>query len=361
LNEQKSHIPPIRNLIFVNTLIGGIVGAAVGSLDIFLPWLIGGLVAGALYGWICELVFGKLIELKILYARRMLIMVLSEVLLILFVLIPLYRAFLITHPMRSPVLATPSDFGQIYESITLTASNGVQLAGWYIPSRNRAAIIALHGANGNRAQTLRHAAVLAQHGYGVLMFDLRAHGESGGGYFPAADDSADVMAAVSFLQARPEVDSQKIGGIGLSLGAMVIIQGAARTQAIRALISDGDDASTVDDYIPLPPQYQMLGIILPHLWMTQWFIELYSGAPSRTMKELVLEIAPRPILFISTGQEDEQYFNRRFFEQAGPTAQLWELPDTGHVAGITTHPEEYSRRMLEFFDAHLLGAAGRTP
>jgi len=43
--------------------------------------------------------------------------------------------------------------------------------------------------------------------------------------------------------------------------------------------------------------------------------------------------------------------NRRLVQRAGPAAQLWELPDTGHVGGICAHPEGYKQRMIVFFDA----------
>jgi fermentation-respiration switch protein FrsA (DUF1100 family) len=325
-----------------------------GRVGNFLLWLIGGLLVGALIGWGSEIVFDKLFKSPKLYLRRMLIMVLSEVLLILYIFLPLYRAYQITHPARYPVMIKPSDLEASCEAITIPTTDGVHLAGWYIPSRNGAAIIAIHGSNGNRTHMLHHAEILAQHGYGVLLFDLRAHGESGGSYFPFANDSADVLAAVAYLQSRPEVDPQRIGGIGLSLGAMVIIQGAARAQAIQAVIADGADATKLDDYFPLPPQYQVMGFMIPEIWMTDRFLGLFSGVPATAMKELVPTIAPRPILFISTGQDDEQFINPRFFELGGPTAQLWELPDTGHTGGIFAHPEEYTQHMLSFFDTNLL-------
>ncbi len=57
------------------------------------------------------------------------------------------------------------------------SSDGVTLSGWYIRLQNSAAVILLHGYNANRMDTLNHAELLAHHGYGVLMYDLRGHGE----------------------------------------------------------------------------------------------------------------------------------------------------------------------------------------
>ena len=47
------------------------------------------------------------------------------------------------------------------------------------PSSNGAAVVLLHGAASTRTAVLDQAAVLAEHGYGVLLDDARGHGRSG--------------------------------------------------------------------------------------------------------------------------------------------------------------------------------------
>src|SRR5512145_1336506 len=74
----------------------------------------------------------------------------------------------------------PSDFGMRYENISLETEDGYQLAAWYVPSENRAAIVLLHGYKNTRDAVLPVAQMLAQNGYGVILIDLRGHGESDG-------------------------------------------------------------------------------------------------------------------------------------------------------------------------------------
>ena len=45
------------------------------------------------------------------------------------------------------------------------------LSGWYVPSRNGAVVILLHGYGNNRAQMWPRAEPLARAGYGVLLYD----------------------------------------------------------------------------------------------------------------------------------------------------------------------------------------------
>src|SRR5690349_12256261 len=62
--------------------------------------------------------------------------------------------------------------------VSFPARHGAVIAGWYIPSRNGAAIILCHGSDGDRGGMLAHARALAPYGYGILLFDWPGHGES---------------------------------------------------------------------------------------------------------------------------------------------------------------------------------------
>ena len=357
--EPAKQARPIHRWIAVtlNTLVGGVVGAAFGSLGNMLPWLAGGLAAGAAIGVANEMLFARVRALGRWYKLRTVILVFAEVLLVIYVLVPAYAAYHMTHPFRAPVGGSPANFGMAYEEAAIPTADGVTLRGWYVPSRNRAAIIAIHGSDGNRLQLLWHAQALAERGYDVLLFDLRAHGESGGSVFPVGNPSADVKAAAAYLRQRKEVDPEQIGGVGLSLGGQALLQAAPDEPALKAILADGAGYTTVDDILPLPPQDRLIYMAVPMYWVSDRMVELMSGTPARSVKAALGQRGSRPILFISTGQEEEQLLNRRFYAQAGPGAELWELPDTAHVGGIFAYPEEYKRRMLEFFVAHVLARA----
>ncbi len=344
--------------VIVNTLVGGVVGAAFGSFGGLLPWLAGGLALGAMIGLANEALFNTARPLARWYKLRTVILVLIETLFIIYLIIPAYGAYHMTHPFRVPVGEAPMNSSLAYEEAAFTTADGVTLRGWYVPSRNRAAIIAIHGSDANRLQLLRHAQALAERGYGVLLFDLRAHGESDGEVFQVANPSADVKAAVNYLRRREDVDPDQIGAVGLSLGAQALLQAAAEEPALKAIVSDGAAYTTEEDILPLPAQYRLLYVATPMYWMTDRMAELMSGVPAKSLKRSLRQMGPRPILFISTGQAEEQFMNRRLCALAGPAAELWELPDTAHIGGIFTHPDEYKQRMLAFLDTFV---PARTP
>jgi dienelactone hydrolase len=347
----------LRSLVLVNTVACGLFGLTFGVLSGNLyPWLIGGVLIGAAFGVLGEYLFRSRRAQRI-YRLRMVLVLLFELLLVVYLVIPLFASYRDVYPERFPATVNPGQMGLAYEDVRLRTQDGIDLAAWYIPSRNGAAIIAVHGFNGNRTHVIYHASALAQHGYGVLAFDMRAHGESGGDRFASAWTSdLDVLAALDYLQHRPQVNPNRIGALGLSSGAHAIIYGAARSEAIRALIAEGTGGGRVEDAInPLLPEIQQYWITVPMVWVTDRCVELWSGSTAKPpIREQVKLISPRPILFIAAGQADyEISIAHRYADSAGPTAQVWEIPEAGHVAGIFVRPEEYQRRMLAFFDASL--------
>ena len=61
-------------------------------------------------------------------------------------MLPVALAIVVNHKARSPV--QPADLGAPYREVALTTDDGLTLAGWYAPSRNRAAVIVFPGREG---------------------------------------------------------------------------------------------------------------------------------------------------------------------------------------------------------------------
>jgi len=86
-----------------------------------------------------------------------------------------------THAARTPVEGTPSDLGLRYEPVTFeSAADRIPLQGWYLPSRGERGVIIVHGISKTRwnswERTADKAQFLVEHGFDVLVFDLRGHG-----------------------------------------------------------------------------------------------------------------------------------------------------------------------------------------
>jgi alpha-beta hydrolase superfamily lysophospholipase len=81
---------------------------------------------------------------------------------------------------RARKLARSLDAG--FENPAILAKDGAVLRAWsLLPHRgNGNSVILLHGLGDNRMGMIGYAELLLSHGYGILMPDSRAHGQSGG-------------------------------------------------------------------------------------------------------------------------------------------------------------------------------------
>jgi pimeloyl-ACP methyl ester carboxylesterase len=268
---------------------------------------------------------------------------------------PLMSAYLFTRPPRlRATFRTPRDWGAPYRDVTFPGGDGVTLAGWYCPSTNGAAVILLHGHGGNRLAVAFHAEALARAGYGVLMYDLRGHGDSGGRTFSRGKESIDdALGALAFVSRQPDVDG-RVGMLGVSAGGMLAIQAAARTQAIRAVAADGPILGTIHD---LPPPAGLLDRLwrYPQERYYQSAIDLFSRSPRPPANVAVLpRLNGRPLLLITAGRGLEQRIGRHF-QSAAPavSTRLWELPQATHANGWHAAPEAYAQEIVGFFDRAL--------
>ena len=284
------------------------------------------------------------------YARRALA-ALGILLGLTFFMYPLSESYVVTHAGRAFV--PPDNLGAAYEDVSFTTGDGLKLVGWYVPSRNGAAVISFPGRKGPQ----KPAKLLADHGYGVLLFDRRGEGESEGDpNLFGWQGTRDIEAAVAFLRARPEVDDQRIGGLGLSVGGEMMLQEAAETDDMKAIVSEGAGVRSVREAVKMDGSEKLI-----FSWVsgvaTLGTMVWTSNLPPRGLTDLSGEIT-EPALFIhATPGQGGETLTERYYEAAKGPKEYWAAPG-GHTGALDAAPEEYERRVVGFFDRNLLGGSG---
>ena len=268
------------------------------------------------------------------------------------IMLPVVIAQVVTHTFRAHV-PTPN-LGAAHEDVAFTTSDGLRLRGWFVPSRNGATVIAFPGRSGPQKQTR----MLVSNGYGVLLFDRRGEGASDGdpNIFGWGGDR-DLHAAAAYLRSRDDVDPVRIGAIGLSVGGEMLIRAAAHSDAFNAVVSEGASGQSLRDDLDNPGLSDRLSELPTQVSLTAALAVLTNQLPPPSLKSEVPKIAPTPVFFIygEHGQGGtETVPNKGFYAAAREPRQIWEVPNGEHVAGITTAPKEYERRVVGFFDRELL-------
>lgn len=140
-------------------------------------------------------------------------------------------------PERVIEQATPE--GLPWCEVMVSAANGKQLFGWFIPAGERApALVVMHGWGGNAEMMLPLAAPLHAAGFALLLLDARCHGRSADDSFTSLPRFAeDIEAGLGWLAGQPEVDAGRLGIIGHSVGAGAALLVAARQPSLGAVIS----------------------------------------------------------------------------------------------------------------------------
>src|SRR5918999_2669164 len=266
------------------------------------------------------------------------------------VLFPTAIAYVVTHTARAEVPA-PS-LGAAHEEIAFTTSDGLRLQGWFIPPRNGATVIAFPGRTGPQKQTR----MLVSHGYGVLLFDRRGEGASEGDPNTFGwHGERDLHAAAAYLRTRADVDPDRIGGIGLSVGGEMLIRAAAGSDDFKAVVAEGASGQSLRDGIANGEMSATA--ILADGSITLATALFTNDLPPPSLRSEVSRIAPGAVFFVygERGQGGtETKPNHGFYDAAREPKQIWEVPGGQHIAGITTKPKEYERRVVGFFDRALL-------
>jgi fermentation-respiration switch protein FrsA (DUF1100 family) len=262
-----------------------------------------------------------------------------------------------------------SSIAATHEDVTFNSRDGIVLKGWWfaVAGADRAAVI-VHGRGRNRVNSEFKQAditkLLLVHGYSVLLFDLRGHGESGGTrYTLGIEEPRDVLAAIDLVSQKADLDRDRIAVIGESLGGGNVLMTVQADPTIGPVVTDsafadGDKvvSESATKYTNLPSWFTP-GIVL----MSRFFLglDIAKVTPSR----VVAAHPERAFLFIQCTDDTTVLLHHGLdlkAASANPRTELWVVPDCEHVEAFATHPNEWAKHVLEFLDRELGGARPST-
>jgi fermentation-respiration switch protein FrsA (DUF1100 family) len=217
------------------------------------------------------------------------------------------------------------------------------------------ALILCHGYQRCMEEPFSLAVELRQRGFGVLLFDFRGCGRSGGRYTTIGhDEKHDLLAAVRWLRGRLGAGAP-IGVLGISMGGSVAIEAAATCPAIGAVVADSAFAHLSGAVAHRFSSLGRVDLVLHHTTM-RIAEHMVRGRVARVRPvDAVARIAPRPLLLIHGMADDivPVAHARELFAAAGEPKELWLLEGTSHAMPRMDRPDEYTERVAEFFERAL--------
>jgi uncharacterized protein len=237
--------------------------------------------------------------------------------------------------------------------VTFTTEDKIEIRGWYVPPRNGALVILVHGGSANRAQMLPEAVALTRKDFGVLIYDSRASGESGGTRMTWGDrEQFDLKAAIAFIVENSRGLPNKIGVQGFSIGATTTALTAASDSRIDAVLLNAVWTRLADEIrSKLGPQ-RYLGAELT----IGIFNLLGVNVGGTDVIASIGKISPRPLLML-VGDEDQdtpRAVTEVVFEKAKMPKEFAWVKHAGHGHYAEANPE-YLQAVTSFFQRALLG------
>ena len=231
--------------------------------------------------------------------------------------------------------------------------DNLEINGWWIKNKSDKAIILCHGIGTSKADMLNYIPFLYKEGYNLLVFDFRGHGKNKSKHNSLGfSEINDVFAAVEFIKTK-KID--KIGGLGISLGASTLIRAAARTDGFKAIVSD----SAFARLDPMIASYAKRLYHLPY-WpvvvLVKKVTELRTGFhydavnPVDDIKNVHVPV------YIIHGLNDSNIPSKNaeeIFAAANEPKKLLMVPNADHVESHSTMQKKYESEVLKFFEKYL--------
>jgi pimeloyl-ACP methyl ester carboxylesterase len=224
----------------------------------------------------------------------------------------------------------------VTKASTIVTDDGVPIDAAHLPGRSELAIVLAHGftLNWQRPAVWRAATRLNRAG-GVVTFDFRGHGRSGGVSTLGDREIRDVAVAVAYAR---ELGYQAVATVGFSMGASVVLRHAGLIGGVDAVVS-----------VSGPGRWYYRGT--RSMRRVHWAVERKAGrlVTSRFLHtrisagrwdpvpvppaDAAAKIAPTPLLIVH-GDQDEFFpvdHAQQLYDAAHDPKDLWIVPGFGHA------------------------------
>jgi len=289
-----------------------------------------------------------------------------------------YLCEITLHPARRPLTELDEEHARtlargrnasLYE-VSIAAPDHVSLSAWFLlpAESNHRAVILLHGLSDNRAGMLGYADLLLAHQFAVLLPDARGHGSSGGALATyGLLERNDIRQWFNWLTANQHPDC--IDGFGESMGAAQLLQSLTVEQDFCAVAAESPFSSFHEIGYDRAGQFFHTGpwlgrtLLRPALAFAFYYGEKKYGLDLGQVSPETAVASTQTPVFLIHGRIDGNIPVRHSERIAAgnPRVLLWEVPDADHCGAISTAPEEFRSRLLDWFQgrSEVLAGTGR--
>jgi len=260
--------------------------------------------------------------------------------------------------------AAAQEENSVLSDVQIMAPDGVILRAWLIrPAQaNGSDVILLHGVSDNRLGMYGYGDWLVKNHYSVLLPDARAHGLSGGELATyGLKESDDIRQWVSWLE--EDNHPRCVFGLGESMGAAQLLQSLAKESRFCAVVAESPFATFREvAYARFGRPFHVgpwIGRTFFRPTVNVGFLYVclrYGLNMEAASPEQSVIGAHVPVLLIH-GLSDRNippYHSDLIQAQNPEDVTLWRVPGAVHTGAHAVAPQEFERRVLDWFSTHSL-------
>jgi pimeloyl-ACP methyl ester carboxylesterase len=228
----------------------------------------------------------------------------------------------------------------VVTATTLVTEDRVPIDAIHLPGTTDLAIVVAHGftLSWQRPHVWRIANRFNR-AAGVLSFDFRGHGRSGGLSTLGDREIKDLDVVVAYAR---ELGYKRIAAVGFSMGASIVLRYAGLIGGLDAVVSVSGPGRW---YYRGTERMRRVHLAVEHRlgrWVTRWLLKTRVSPQGWNLvpvppAEAAARIAPVPLLIVH-GDKDlyfPQEHARQLYMAAREPKELWLLPGMGHAEAAT--------------------------
>ncbi|MBI3342448.1 alpha/beta hydrolase [Candidatus Curtissbacteria bacterium] len=272
----------------------------------------------------------------------------------LYVGVSFYVAGRTTSPFRKFTKTSPAVVSNMNEEVSFKASDGVPIRGWFFKGAGNDVVIRVSGITQDRTDGgylgLLIAKDLLAQGYSVLVYDNRAHGESGGDHVHfGQDEGNDVLGAVAFLKGKGYKPAQ-IGIMADSMGSNATLMVIEKLNDVGPIILDSAAARVEPVFAEIVTKENGIpSIFLPGV---EFVNKVFYGVDVKKINpiEKLALVPERKFLFLhASGDKTIAAENSKMLlKKSNKASRLVIFNSPDHIATYRTDPGLYNKEVFEF-------------
>lgn len=276
------------------------------------------------------------------------------------------------HPYSHPIApseernarAAAQKDGVEFRDAELTTPDGAVLRAWYMRPKeaNGDAVILLHGVSDNRMGMYGYGKWLVEHHYSVLIPDARAHGNSGGELAAyGLNEADDIHRWVDWIETTEH--PRCMFGLGESMGAAQLLQALPKEPRFCAVVAESPFATFREvAYARFGRPFHTgpwIGRTFFHPAVDVGFlyVRLRYGLNMEAASPKQAVIGTKTPVLLIHGLQDHNippYHSDLIAAKNPSSIVVWKVPSALHTGAHQAAPQEFERRVLEWFAEHTL-------